>query len=96
MLDAGGPMYKISRRRKIYEFEDNQFAGPTILNKRTGSPATLQPTPFLEAVSLWAQQGRKVDENGLCIWFHEPEPILKHVIGRHYLITGYTEPKRGD
>lgn len=94
-LEVGGPMYKIKRCGKIYEFELNQFAGPNILNKKTGSPLKNQPMPFLEAVSLWLQQGKRM-ENGLCRWDHDPEKILKHLGGRHYLVLGFKEPERGE
>lgn len=95
-IDGGGPMHKISVGGKIIEFEMHWYCGPTILNKRTSEPLKHQPMDFLHAASLWAQQGKKVDENGLCIWFHEPEPITEHIVGKHYKIVGEHPPVRGE
>lgn len=72
---TGGPMHRISVNGKIYEFEMHPCCGPTLLN-RNGDPLKHQPTSFLEAASLWAQQGRRI-EDGLCRWDHEPKPILR-------------------
>lgn len=61
-------MHKISVGGKIYEFEMHPYCGPNILN-RNGEPLKHQPLDFLEAASLWAQQGQMVD-GGLCRWEH--------------------------
>lgn len=90
----GGPMRKISVGGKIYEFEMHRYCGPTLLN-RNGEPRKYQPMQFLKAASLWAQQGEKIDENGLCIWFHEPTNITKHLGGRHYLFIRQEPGKQG-
>lgn len=92
MLD-GGHMLKISSRGKIYEFEMHPFCGPALLNRK-GEALKNQPGHFLKAVSLWARQGERI-ENGLCRWDHESEPILEHIVGNHWKITGYKEPKKG-
>lgn len=89
----GGPMLKISVRGKIFEFEMHPFCGPNLLNRK-GEAIKNQPMHFLEAVSLWAQQGERM-EDGLCRWDHEPEPILQHLGGNNWKITGYKEPKKG-
>lgn len=92
-LECGGPMFKISVGGKVIEFEMHPYCGPTIL-KRNGDPLKHQPTPFLEAVSLWAKQGQKM-ENGLCVWFHEPKEIMKHLGGKNWEIIGYEPAERG-
>ena len=89
----GGPELEIQVNGVRYKFEDHPYCGPTILNRR-GEPASVQPTQFLRAASLWAQQGRKL-EDGLCVWYHKPEPILEHLAGKHFMITGYAEAVRG-
>jgi hypothetical protein len=94
LLDCGGPMLKISVDGKIIEFEMHPYCGPTILNKK-GSPLTYQPVSFLKAASLWAQQGKRM-EDGLCRWDHESEPIAKHIVGKNYVVTGYTKPRKGN
>ena len=91
---GGGPMRKISVRGVVYEFEMHPYCGPHILNRR-GEPLARQPKEFLKAASLWAQQGQRIDENGLCVWDHPPEPILKHLGGRHYQLVGHKPEERG-
>lgn len=93
-IDGGGPMRKISVNGRIYEFEMHWYCGPTILNRK-GDPLKHQPLDFLHAASLWAQQGERVDDNGLCVWEHEAKPILKHLGGRHYKIIGHEPPQPG-
>lgn len=61
ILTVAGPTFKISVGRKIFDFEWHSYCGPSALNKR-GDPLRHQPTAFLNAASLWNQQGRKVDE----------------------------------
>ena len=75
-LLTGGKMHKISVGGRIIEFEMHRYCGPNILNRK-GEPLKNQPADFLHAASLWAQQGQKVDENGLCIYYHEPEPTVE-------------------
>lgn len=90
----GGSMHTISVGGKLYEFEMHPYCGPTLLDKH-GGPLEHQPMPFLEAASLWAQQGQK-EENGLCVWYHEAKPILKHLGGRHYQVMGHHPAERGE
>lgn len=87
-------MRKIQVNGNLYEFEMHPYCGPTLLNKRTGSPLKHQPGPFLDAASLWAQQGQKI-EDGLCVWYHEPKPILKHLGGKHWQNLGYEPAIKG-
>lgn len=94
MLDLGGPDFVISVRGKRIKFEMHPWCGPVALTRR-GDPASVQPMAFLAAASLWAQQGRRV-EDGLCVWHHDPKPILKHLGGRNYLIVGYHPAVRGE
>lgn len=93
-FDCGGPMLKIQVNGRIIEFEMHPYCGPNILNKR-GEPLAHQPQDFLEADSLWAQQGKRM-ENGLCRWDHKPEMILKHIIGKHYEVVGEKPARRGE
>lgn len=78
----------------VYHFEMHPYCGPNILNKRTEEPLKHQPMEFLEAASLWAKQGQKI-ENGLCVWYHKPKPILEHLGGRHYKVLGSYPAVRG-
>jgi hypothetical protein len=83
---AGGPEFKIRVTGKTYTFEF-PHAGPAVLTK-TGAIAAVQPTAFLEAASLWNQQGRRMTEDGYCIWTPKPKDILKHLGGRNYEVIG--------
>lgn len=88
-------MRKISVAGKIYEFEMHPYCGPFLLNKK-GNPIDIRKVPiaFLEAVSLWAQQGERIEDD-LCRWDKEPEEILEHLGGKHYKITGYKPAEKG-
>lgn len=87
-------MLKISVGGKVIEFEMHPWCGPTIL-KRNGEPLKEQPMPFLEAASLWAQQGQRM-EDGLCRWDHPPKEITKHLGGRYWKIVGYEPAVKGN
>lgn len=91
---TGGPDYEIQVNGRRIRFEMHPICGPCALNRR-GDPLAKQPVYFLEAASLWAQQGMRV-ENGLCVWEHEPRPILKKLNNRNYLIEGYEPAQKGE
>ena len=59
-ISMGGPEYIIVVGTRSYYFEDHPYCGPTVINRKTKNPRTIQPTHFLKAVSRWAQQGRRV------------------------------------
>lgn len=87
-------MRKISVNGRVIEFEMHPYCGPTMLNKK-GDPLKNQPAAFLSAASLWVQQGQRI-EDGLCRYDHPPEPILRHMGGKHYQVTGYAKPVKGE
>jgi hypothetical protein len=93
-ISMGGPEFDIQADGKRYHFEMHPYCGPIRLNKN-GSEHCSQPMAFLHAVSLWAQQGQRV-EDGLCRWDHEPEEILKHLGGNNYQLVGHHPAKRGE
>lgn len=90
---TGGPEFDIQVEGERYHFEMHPYCGPNVLTEK-GEPAANQPIPFLKAASLWDQQGQRL-EDGLCIWDHEPKPILQHIGGKHYRVLGYHPPERG-
>jgi hypothetical protein len=92
-ISLGGPVQKISVRGKIYTFEWHPYCGPIAL-KRNGDEARSQPVHFLEAASLWHQQGKRI-ENDLCVYDVPGEPISQHIVGRQYKIVGHHPDKRG-
>lgn len=84
----GGPMRKIRVDGEVFDFEMHPFCGPTLLNKwGDPKPVDKHPRNFLEAASLWAQQGQRM-ENGWCLWRKDPTPIRHLLGGRHYLMIG--------
>lgn len=91
---TGGPEYKISVKGKVYIFECSKHGGPAAFGKR-GQLLENQPIQFLRAASAWIQQGRLVDDDGLCIWFHEAEPILQYIGPRVARVIDMGNPKRG-
>ena len=93
-LDVGGPDFVIAVDGKFFTFELHPYCGPTLLNTK-GIPLNAQPSKFLEAASLWCQQGKKV-QSGLCVWHRPPKPILKHLGGRNWEIIGYEPPLKGE
>lgn len=93
-ISVGGPEYDSQVGGKRYHFEMHPHCGPVRLT-RTKTEHHSQPMRFLEAASLWAQQGQRV-ENGLCRWDWPPEPILKHRGGKHWEIVGHHPAKRGE
>jgi hypothetical protein len=86
ILTVGGSDFAIMVRDRRWVFEWNEYLGPMLLGAR-GQPLAFQPGYALEAISLWAQQG-KIVSDGLCVWAKEPEPILLHVAGRHWIAVG--------
>lgn len=59
--------YRINLGDRTYTFDFSDRFGPTIIN-RDGRPNCGEPPQsFLRAVSLWAQQGKRV-EDGFCIY----------------------------
>jgi hypothetical protein len=92
-IEYGGPTRKIQIEGKIYTFEDHPYCGPSLLDKK-GDPLSKQPMKFLHAASLWKQQGGKI-KDGLCEWYHDPEPMLVHLGGKNYKVIGYKKPKKG-
>ena len=90
-ISMGGPNHAIfDEAGKRYKFEMHRMFGPILL-RSDGEVAARQPgekSPFWQVVTWWAQQGQKVDANGLCQWEKPPEPKLQHLGGRHYKVIG--------
>ncbi|MCE5309672.1 MAG: hypothetical protein LLG20_18715 [Acidobacteriales bacterium] len=82
-----GPEHRIRIGAKVFTFEMHHYCGPSVLGKR-GDPLATQPGPrhpFWTAVSLWEQQGERVDAEGMCIFDIPPAERFRHVAGRNYL-----------
>jgi len=88
---AGPTRHITDAKGKRWTFEMHPHCGPAVLN-RQGDPADKQPgerSPFWHAVTRWAQGGERLNEAGECIWEEEKKPILQHIVGNHYQVTGW-------
>lgn len=103
VLTVGGPEHTIEVDGKDYRFEMHSRFGSMPLNKR-GDPKELGPRhKFWIAVTCWAQQGRRIGEDGKCIWGPEPDPTTGFIkVGRNWLspkvyesVFGNPPPKSG-
>lgn len=76
--------YTIHVRGKVFCFDWDSYCGPMPIGKRGQSIDV--PQYFWSAVTWWAQQGKKVDAAGGCIW-QEPTPEFNPDdfvrVGRH-------------
>ena len=81
---TGGDEFNIRVRGKMFHFEWHPYSGPIALTKR-GDEAASQPGYFLEAASLWHQQGMRMTPDGYCVWKPKTVAITEHLGGRHYL-----------
>lgn len=93
-ISLGGPIHTIQVNGRRVTFEMHPYCGPIAINKRTGESLKHQRMDFLTAVTQWVKGGKRT-ENDLCVWYHEPVEILKHLGGRHWKLVGYAQEKRG-
>ena len=87
-ISLGGPEYTIKAGKKSYYFEMHSYFGPVVLSRKTGSSLSKQPGErnlFWRAVEHWNNQGRRVDDNGNCIFDWPPLPRRVHLVGNQYL-----------
>lgn len=89
-ISRGGPIHTIQVNGKRHTFEMHPYCGPIAIGKR-GNGLLHQAKDFLEAASHWAQQGRRVGSDGLCIWEHPAyEELITRPIGkRSAVVTGF-------
>lgn len=88
---VGGPIYCISVQGTDFYFELHPWCGLMSCTRDGDEREDLPPEhPFWTAVHLWHEQGAKV-ENGKCVYDPDLEvvPILKHLVGQHYLVVGH-------
>ena len=55
---------------RIYYFDWHRFCGPMFLRK-DGEPLARYPgerNPMWKTFTLWTKQGKRVDQDGNCIW----------------------------
>lgn len=69
-IQFADPIRKITVAGKSFFFEDHRYFGPLATSK-DGDPKARQPgprSPFWYAWSLWFKQGKRVTDDGECIW----------------------------
>lgn len=99
LINVGGPTKKIYAGGRLWYFEMHHFCGPMPIHKKTGNG--IEGTKaFWEAVTLWAQQGERVNSDVCLVDRVPPKPIYRLARG-HYTEDpqmaarfGVTEPYR--
>jgi hypothetical protein len=91
-VSIGGPTRVITDSKgKRWAFEMHPQCGPAALDAQ-GGIADKQPgpkSPLWHAVTRWVQGGMRLSAAGECVWEEEPQPILEHMGGKHYRVTGW-------
>lgn len=74
---VGDPERKIRVGSRVWYFEMHRILGPAPINKRTGTG--LDGTrAFWNAVTLWAQQGERIGDDGFCVYECPPRvPVYR-------------------
>lgn len=67
-LLVGGREYSIRVGQQTIRFEMHDVLGPMPVNRDGSEKALGAKHKFWEAVSRWAEQGRRADEHGQCLW----------------------------
>lgn len=92
---TGGPTHTITVDGKVMTFEMHHYFGPGVL-KKDGDPYARQPGPrhpFWDAVTAWCKQGKRLTDDGECIWEPEKEPELEHLGGKHYRVVQWKDTR---
>lgn len=88
-ISVGGPTLRIiDRKYRLWRFEMHRYCGPAVVDHH-GDPKDVQPpeaSPFWEAVTCWAQQGKQLKDGDLCVWQKPTIAKMRHVGGRHYVL----------
>ena len=77
-------LYQIEVEGKRFWFEFSRMWGPRVVSK--SGHETKQPRPrhnFWKAVSLWANQGKRVCDEGLCRFERNPPLVVRKIGGRN-------------
>ena len=81
--------YRISVDGKVFRFDFGERFGPWVVGKNGKEVA--QPGSrhkFWQAVTQWHKQGKRVGEDGLCIWEPEPPLFTEEELSRDYVKIG--------
>lgn len=79
-----GPQLLIEAGAQVILFCWSDLFGP-IPECKNGDVRDLNHRhPFWHAVSLWNLQGRRIADDGSCLWHEPKKPVLRHLGGRNY------------
>lgn len=82
--DPGSYVIAVGARR--YRFDYSDIFGPSVVD-RSGREIA-QPShrsPFWRAVSLWALQGKRIDD-GMCVWHEPAQPVCEQRGGQWHIV----------
>ena len=86
----GGPDRRIvDGKGKTWRFEDHPYCGPSVVDMH-GDPKDEQPpegSPFWDAVTHWAQQGKRLANGNWCVWDKPTPQKLRHIGGMYYMLV---------
>lgn len=82
-----GPLRSIQVGGRRWWFEMHRYCGPMPVNQRTGRGID-GTKAFWHAVTLWAQQGERIDADGLCEWDPPPPPPPLYRLARSHYTEG--------
>jgi hypothetical protein len=90
ICDSGPTLKIVDGKGKLWHFEMHPYCGPGVLTPKTGEVMDPQPnekSPFWSAVTHWAQQGKKFDPPGVCLWVEPPPIRIQNIGGRNFIIN---------
>lgn len=69
IFNVGGPIHQIraGKNRRTWCFEMHRALGP-MLCRPNGDGLKREPLYVMQAITWWAQQGRRVDASGYCVY----------------------------
>lgn len=69
-ITTGGPIHRISMPGINYSYSFEMHPAMGLLECRENGDGTTKkfPRKIYEAISLWQEQGQRVDEHGRCVW----------------------------
>ncbi len=79
ILSVADGDYQIDVGGRVIPFEFSDRFGPIPLNKNGEISARRPTNKFLNAATLWVEQGKRVGEDGLCIWEEPPDWKEDHI-----------------
>ncbi len=88
-----GVNHKIVVRGIYYYFEFSEMFGPSRTLRNGELSKRDMPLYVYDAISLWCEQGNRLDDEGCCIWDKPPDPLAGaiHIGGRYWYLPAPAE-----